>query len=110
MNILLPNRLGLKLDEHLAELDAEAGLPPAIAARWAATEAERSARQWRPLRAGGGDADGGGGSLGEGAGSDDSAADAAAKERAVRFSDLEDSLFTRAFALSLPGSDIRNNL
>lgn len=50
--LLIYCRLGLKLEEQLEALDAEAGMPPRIAARWAATEARRSALQWHPARPG----------------------------------------------------------
>jgi hypothetical protein len=49
---MVHRRLGLKLEEQLEALDAEAGMPPRIAARWAATEARRSALQWHPSRPG----------------------------------------------------------
>jgi hypothetical protein len=50
---MVHRRLGLKLEEQLEALDAEAGMPPFIADRWAATEARRSALQWHPARPGG---------------------------------------------------------
>ena len=57
--LLIRCRLGLKLEEQLEVLDAEAGMPPRIAARWAATEARRSALQWQPSRPGSSAAGGG---------------------------------------------------
>ncbi|KAG2443281.1 hypothetical protein HYH02_009351 [Chlamydomonas schloesseri] len=42
-------QLGLKLDAQLEEMSKQ-GVPPAILSRWLRTEAERSARDWAPLR------------------------------------------------------------
>lgn len=43
-------RLGLKLEEELAQLDADKALDARLARRWAAQECARDRDQWQPLR------------------------------------------------------------
>ncbi len=43
-------RLGLKLEEELAQLDADKALDSRLAVRWAAQESARDRDQWQPLR------------------------------------------------------------
>lgn len=43
-------RLGLKLEEELAQLDADKALDARLARKWGARECARDRDQWRPLR------------------------------------------------------------
>lgn len=79
-------RLGLKLEEELAQLDADRALDSRLARRWASRERARDRDLWRPLR-------GGGGSGGAAEPADPDAMDAAAG-RAVEFEDLEEFVFS----------------
>lgn len=68
-------RLGMKLEEELAQMDPKQGLDTAMAARWAAEETRREAQQWRQPH-------------GSAAESDD-----VGDARVVEFEDIEDFVF-----------------
>ena len=82
-------RLGMRLDEQLAELEG-GKLTPDIVRRWAATERARAARQWAPLRQLPADVEEGGHE----------------EARLVKFWDVEEGLFS--VGARLPGRRLRS--
>jgi hypothetical protein len=72
-------QLGLKLEEQLAQLDADKALDSRLARRWGAQESARDRDQWQPLR-----------SMPE---ADPDGADAGGG-RVLEFEDIDDFLFT----------------
>jgi len=77
-------RLGLKLEEELAQLDADRALDSRLARRWASRERTQDRDLWRPLRGGGGAAP----ELGEPDATDTQPG------RVVEFEDLEEFVFS----------------
>ena len=78
-------RLGLKLEEELAQLDADKALDARLAQKWGARECARDKDQWQPLR-----------SMPEPDADRDSAYGGA--ERALDFEDINDFVFSLGVA------------